>query len=423
MAVYLFRDLFTDANGTTLTAHTSDSGHSYSGDTAGWEIQDNRVITNNAAAQIAQVSGFTSPSEFDITVNARRVTGTGSTGIVVCATGDPSTSNGYLIQWFSGRVRILKWTSGGVGSILHDSVGYLAVVDGEDYPTCKLEVRDSGLTFYTGGVLRYTASETEYRGTGLYLRGANASTSTTGYHISDISMEPFPPPIDIPSGTLALTAVTPIFGGLVYPIGSYPVTVSANGGLDTDTGTLHVGSVGYIGENNTVAHTGELAETITPILRMRIGTAIDTSVASSFIESTTIPGTTVLTFSGIAPVLHTALPIPVGGLTVTGVAPTFTDILQVPSIGLTITGTAPTWAIPVIESVLNMTITDIPNGTYTIRLVNSANELFYTGNVLFNAGTGVTGTLAIAAGEYVTGYVLDNQSPNADGAVIVGTTV
>ena len=230
-----FEDQYTDTNGTTLATHVSDSGNSYTGTTASWEIQNNRVTTNTATTVSCQVSGYTASNEYSVYVQARRVTSNGNIGVFFCADGDPiTTGSGYLLQFFSNYCRLLKWTNGAFDSQLHTSSLYDTVVDNDSYHEYKVDISNTGIVIWSGAgtatTIRYTSSETTYRGSQLWLRGSGANSASVGYHIDDITVVPVLVPIN------------------QWDDGTYPVSYSANSGVDTDTASLYVYPLKLLGE-------------------------------------------------------------------------------------------------------------------------------------------------------------------------------
>ena len=230
-----FEDQYADTNGTTLATHVSDSGNSYTGTTANWEIQNNRVTTNTATTVSCQVAGYTASNEYSVYVQARRVTSNGNIAVFICADGDPlTTGSGYLLQFFSNYCRLVKWTNGAFDAQLHASSLYDTVVDNDSYHEYKIDISATDIVIWSGAgtatTIRYTSSETTYRGSQLWLRGSGANSASVGYHIDDITVVPVLVPIN------------------QWDDGTYPVSYSANSGVDTDTANLYVYPLKLLGE-------------------------------------------------------------------------------------------------------------------------------------------------------------------------------
>lgn len=63
-----------------------------------------------------------------------------------------------------------------------------------------------------------------------------------------------------------------------------------------------------------------------------------------------------------------------------------------------------------------------PNGTYKTYLIDQSDNIVYNGSATFSSGSTTITSLAVAAGTALEGYVIDNESPHVNGAVITGVT-
>ena len=64
-----------------------------------------------------------------------------------------------------------------------------------------------------------------------------------------------------------------------------------------------------------------------------------------------------------------------------------------------------------------------PDGTYKTYLIDQSNNVVYSGNATFSGGSATVIGLAVVTGTALEGYVIDNESPHVNGAVITGVTV
>ena len=74
-----------------------------------------------------------------------------------------------------------------------------------------------------------------------------------------------------------------------------------------------------------------------------------------------------------------------------------------------------------ISSTLNISVTGVPDGTYRTVLVDDSSNVLSSASLTYASGAASV-ILQVAAGTNVEGYVIDNESPHVDGAVITGTT-
>ena len=63
-----------------------------------------------------------------------------------------------------------------------------------------------------------------------------------------------------------------------------------------------------------------------------------------------------------------------------------------------------------------------PDGTYRTVLVNDSNNVVYSDNATYSGGSTTLTGLTVAPATNLEGYVVDNENPHENGAVIVGTT-
>ena len=74
-------------------------------------------------------------------------------------------------------------------------------------------------------------------------------------------------------------------------------------------------------------------------------------------------------------------------------------------------------------STLNISVSGIPDGTYKTYLIDQSDNILYNANATYASGAVTLSGLAVAVGTALEGYVIDNESPHTNGAVISGVTV
>jgi hypothetical protein len=72
---------------------------------------------------------------------------------------------------------------------------------------------------------------------------------------------------------------------------------------------------------------------------------------------------------------------------------------------------------------LNISVSGIPDGTYKTYLIDQSDNVLYNANATYASGAVMLSGLAVAVGTALEGYVIDNENPHANGAVIAGVTV
>jgi hypothetical protein len=71
---------------------------------------------------------------------------------------------------------------------------------------------------------------------------------------------------------------------------------------------------------------------------------------------------------------------------------------------------------------LSISITGIPNGSYRTVLLESGGAVVFDTSIVYSSGSATATGISSTAGTALTGYVIDNESPHVNGAVITGTT-
>lgn len=156
-------DTFTDANGTLVTSHTSDSGHTWTvqtGSSGNGEIQNNKLEDQNGNAPCHYISATPASADYDVQIDAA---GTGDVGGPAgrCST---SARTNYHIQWNNGsNIWRLRKDVSGTTTVL--------VTDADNDPasatvTVKLSMSGSTLKLYTGGVEQTSTTDTDISAAG-----------------------------------------------------------------------------------------------------------------------------------------------------------------------------------------------------------------------------------------------------------------
>lgn len=133
-----------------------------------------------------KVDGATTDTEYDIDFDFYKHTDTGNVGIHFA--GDSTLSTGWLLRAVSAN-KIQLWESGGAYPAAYVFINeYVhATGDGASLPAVQAQVRSGQIEVFVGGVSRFTHSTVASKEGNIYLRGSSAVTSTTGYHLNDIT--------------------------------------------------------------------------------------------------------------------------------------------------------------------------------------------------------------------------------------------
>ena len=185
-------DTFTDADTTTLTAHTGETGATWAANgasaTAQMVVATNRVY--NSVSGTLYASG--TPADADYSVEAdyyyRATTATGS----VAVGGRYSTSalSGYLCGLFqtgntTAEARLYSISTGTLSSPLGGGAVSQTVTVGVSY-RMKLTMSGTTIKCFIDGVEKVTATDATFAAAGkAALRVNTAFTSTTGIHVDN----------------------------------------------------------------------------------------------------------------------------------------------------------------------------------------------------------------------------------------------
>jgi len=191
-------DLFTDSNGTLLSAHTADTGQTWSGNAAEFDIQANRLRNTTNGAQLAIASGDIGSNEYDLTVEFYAHTKEDNIGVAWSIGGANDDYYHLRIESSaSGQLQLFKVINGSFTSL-----GTFAVTALGDLDTTVIRHRSTGIEVDYGATANaITASlDPAISDTGIVgVRSFNAVGTTTGYHIDSMVVTALAPTFAIDS--------------------------------------------------------------------------------------------------------------------------------------------------------------------------------------------------------------------------------
>ena len=268
----IYYDNFTAANGTQLDAHTADSGESYSTNAA-YKIHNNRLYRDAGASHTITVNTYTTPSEYDLVIDAHIIDASGNLGIIFCASAN--NQNGYLVRIANGELSLWERNSGTFtkyGSEVYTPTGS-SPIDGQ----IKIEVRTADIKVYWDNDLKITYTDTTHARAGyLHYYATKASSSTAGIHFDSVYM----PNVGLVTETDTAYDMTPfIFDGTVLNYGSHYIYADT-GGPDA-SGNLVI----LEGANVGTAVEIETAYPIRIVDYIDVGIATETNTAQIFFPS------------------------------------------------------------------------------------------------------------------------------------------
>lgn len=199
-------DTFTGTDGTNLTAHTGETGATWtkgSVNIGSWSITSNRArMGNSTNTYIIDVcSGTPASADYDVTAVMHYFTSVGGfigiCGRVQSPSPSATTFNCYVAAITAGVFQIRRHAGtpdvvSNPGSVLGTySPGLVA---GNDY-TVKLQMRGSTISLWVNGVRRIQATDSTYTTAGrVGVAAYSASGTTVGVHFDSINAVD-PPPI------------------------------------------------------------------------------------------------------------------------------------------------------------------------------------------------------------------------------------
>jgi len=182
-------DTFTDTDTTNLTAHTSDSSHTWTKIGTGGElvINSNKVNASVSDAFTLFYSSF-DPTDSAYTISADfSSSSTGGTTPFICGRLDTTLRTGYCVNYTAGTWTLRSWVNGSTAS--------LATYTGDDPVstplTVELVISDAAKIVKIGGVQRinYTTDNAITAkgrpGLGMYFSDASALRNIDNFEVTD----------------------------------------------------------------------------------------------------------------------------------------------------------------------------------------------------------------------------------------------
>lgn len=191
--VDIFRDTFTDADGTALASHTPDLGGAWTKNahanyiSGGFTVQANRIWDTTARA--AFYTPAAAGADYRVKATIVRLSDDNSTSIGVCARMVTNADTFYYFRYNnSGDVyQLFSWVAG-VGTQIGSNVAG-SVVNGVGVDI-MLDVVGSTITGYVDGVAVVSGTDTAISAAGRPgIRGSGAMTTTTGLHYDAFSVQ------------------------------------------------------------------------------------------------------------------------------------------------------------------------------------------------------------------------------------------
>lgn len=180
-------DTFTDANGTTLEAHTGETGATWAKHAtetpATAVIASNRARPNGATAGFYYASGSPASAEYDVQSDLFVLTTAGNSG--VAGRIDTASRTGYLWRSLSGGDWQLYKDVAGTFTLLGSSPDSLSTSTAY---VAKLGLRDAAKKGYVGGVELVSTADNAITGAGkagVWVDGA--LSDSTGIHLDNFS--------------------------------------------------------------------------------------------------------------------------------------------------------------------------------------------------------------------------------------------
>jgi hypothetical protein len=194
MAIFV-NDTFTDTNGTVLSAHTGETGATwtrhtnatYSGQT--FTIQANRTYFSSASGIGAYyASGVPAGVEYDVAGVLRCLTNVA--GAILAVTGRFSTAADTMYR--AGFAQGTGWTmsksvAGVSTSLGTDTTDGTSLTINTSY-SIELRITDATKKLFVGGAERLSSADNAVTAAGrVGVRGFGAIATTTGYHLDSIT--------------------------------------------------------------------------------------------------------------------------------------------------------------------------------------------------------------------------------------------
>jgi hypothetical protein len=185
LSATILTDTFTDADNTDITAHTSDSGHSWVEQNGYSPSQQARVISNRLMPRSSlnvYRANLTMPNaNYEVQAVLNVLSNTGSIGVTARASSTESTF--YYWRYSSNQWALIERVAG-----TETTLGtFSQTLTAGQTVTVKIVCNGTTIAGWVDGVLRATATNSDITGAGSPgLRAPVSVTSTTGIHVDSV---------------------------------------------------------------------------------------------------------------------------------------------------------------------------------------------------------------------------------------------
>lgn len=179
-------DNFVDPNATVISAHTSDSGHTWTRHPS-YTLVQQWIATNrlrgdaNTNQGMYYSSAIPAGPEYDLAFQLRCLTLITNDLTGVGWRIDPAVETGYVLTWYRGSN---AWTINKYVATVLTAIGTFAqtLTTATDYPGVA-EVRDATKKVFLGGVERISSTDNEVTAAGRIATRTRFSAASTGVHL------------------------------------------------------------------------------------------------------------------------------------------------------------------------------------------------------------------------------------------------
>lgn len=185
-------DTFTDSAGTALTAHTPDSGGSWTEHTSYSTGENlitdaNRVRGNTADGCVGYHSFAPASADYDVEATIRQISDAGSAGVVGRI--DTGADTMYEMRYVAAGTNLWEMRSI-VASVTSVLASYGETLSNGNERTAKLEMRGTTIKGYVAGVERTSATDSAISSAGKagIRMGGGSATNTTRVHLDSWSV-------------------------------------------------------------------------------------------------------------------------------------------------------------------------------------------------------------------------------------------
>lgn len=207
-------DTFTDTSGTALNAHTSDSGHSWSRNTAfaataiPFVSNANTIVGPTTGASSGMYSSVTPASaDYSVTGVVKMLSSNTNDVAGVTARGSTTAKSYYEARYLVGT----GWQLNRVVANVRTQIGSTYTGDAPavgTLRTVKLTVNGSTISMDVEGVQRATGTDTQFVTAGvigLLLTSGGGGSNTTNLHLDSLTADTLPTNVNVTPGVGALT--------------------------------------------------------------------------------------------------------------------------------------------------------------------------------------------------------------------------